>query len=520
MCPKDADQAHKAVGMNAGSDAASNISSSGIASSVTPPENDCPSQDNDCSKRLSPSDEGRPVSRKMARKLKKMGATSNKESRLEYAEKVSASIEIPSKPRSSKPRKSNRKVAPAPKQAYKVDLSHYKAKSPDKSALVDDSCAEIVSTAQQMPWTSTTNWIKLDRDQSIMTATKHSKKVQKSASAAGTSLQDLISTQSTGKKCPTLAPRSLPVVASKAVQNNMLNDVSWPMLGATQSTTATLNKVTDPEERIKAVVSKDTSNTVKRNTLKGTSCQSRDLLPLTQKKAVVQRSKKASSAAKVSDSDQRIKAILPKQTCNAVKQSTMEVTPCPDLGSAQCTKKKSGSGKLFVSEDGRPVSRKMSRKLKKMDANSDKKDHVEHAEKVNVSMEISSKPRNSKPRAGKRKVAPAPKHASKTGPNALVHASSCAETVPTARQVPCPTATNCTKLDQNQTIMMATKHSKEQLFRQEEEHEGEKCIPVEKRKIYKNNMTKEEYLDLLEQDIFEKGLLDHVSTNWCLEQLD
>lgn len=178
------------------------------------------------------------------------------------------------------------------------------------------------------------------------------------------------------------------------------------------------------------------------------------------------------------------------------------------------------SKRLSPSDEGRPVSRKMARKLKKMGATSNKESRLQYAEKVSASIEIPSKPRSSKPRAGKRKVAPAPKHASKTGPNALVHASSCAETVPTARQVPCPTATNCTKLDQNQTIMMATKHSKEQLFRQEEEHEGEKCIPVEKRKIYKNNMTEEEYLDLLEQDIFEKGLLDHVSTNWCLEQLD
>jgi hypothetical protein len=75
--------------------------------------------------------------------------------------------------------------------------------------------------------------------------------------------------------------------------------------------------------------------------------------------------------------------------------------------------------------------------------------------------------------------------------------------------------------------------SRDQAFRKEDSVEEEEFIPVprkrtfslkmkelRKKKIYKNNMTKEEYLDWLERQIFEEGMLDSVSTNWCLMQLD
>jgi len=58
--------------------------------------------------------------------------------------------------------------------------------------------------------------------------------------------------------------------------------------------------------------------------------------------------------------------------------------------------------------------------------------------------------------------------------------------------------------------------------RDEEGGEEHKFTRVTKKrtykKIYKNNMTKEEYLNWLEQEIFERGMLDSVSANWCLDQ--
>eukprot|EP00890_Picochlorum_soloecismus_P001934 jgi/Picsp_1/2741/NSC_00969-R1_---NA--- len=181
--PKDAFKAPKAVDIHAemsdGSDTESDNPSRGLASSDNLPKSACESQDIDLgSDQISPPEEGGPVSRKMARKLRKLDssvADSDKESQDELAEKDSASMEIHSKPKNSKPKSSKRKVAPAPKQCYKVDLSHYKANDSATSveSAVDPSGVIIASTAQQVP--CKTNLVKLARDQSIMMAAKPSR---------------------------------------------------------------------------------------------------------------------------------------------------------------------------------------------------------------------------------------------------------------------------------------------------------------------------------------------------------
>ena len=456
-------------------------------------------------------------------------SNSKEEAHVEHAENDDASMKMPSKPRSNKPNNSKRKVAPAPKQSYKVDLSRYKAKDCDtitESAPDVASWADVVATAQQD--TIRTNWIKLERDQSVMTATKPSKVGRVNASVGASLHHELGSTQTTKKKWCKLDLSQLPIVSSITVQKNVLNDESWPAL-PTQSTATKLPKA-DLKQSVNAILPKETSNSKKKktkSTLQDTSCLNLESVPVTKTKAELLST--TTTFPQEPDSDQQIKAVVPKKISSADKKNTLDDISCQGLESTQISKT-NGSRREFVSEDVRPISRKMARKLKKMglrDARTDDDTlHAEPAEKANASTEMPSKPKASR-------VAPAPKQLykvdlsrykakdSNTIEVSALDDASRAKVVATAQQD--TTKTNWIKLERDQSVMVATKLSIGQPVREEEEGEGEgedKMSQVQKEEIYKKMMTREEFLNWLEKEIFEEGMLDSVSKNWCLMQLD
>jgi hypothetical protein len=202
------------------------------------------------------------------------------------------------------------------------------------------------------------------------------------------------------------------------------------------------------------------------------------------------------------------------------------------------------------------------------------------ANEPSVSKPSDNKPKENKPPAGTCKAAPAPKQSYKVNltqykaTTATVAAesglvgASWSKVVSTAQQGTIK-KTGCTKGEEDQSTVVGAKASstmqkvalddssrpslgsatgsdsfvadvvtdeaasRDQAFRKEDRVEEEEFIPVprkrtfslkmkelRKKKIYKNNMTKEEYLDWLDRQIFEEGMLDSVSTNWCLMQLD
>ena len=442
MCSEGGGHSPNVVEMHAhgavGRDAAIAGAPGGLASGDPLPASGCGSQGTDGgkagSRRLTAPKEGRPVSRKVARKLRKKApraAKTDKGSNVVLAPKGNAPVEIASKPRNAcdkpractsnskpveknsssgkpsekKPSASECKAAPALKHSFKVSLTEYKAQGSDRkeeeSARACGSWANVVSRAK--PGMTKQGPVK--------------------AEAHLSPVVDAIKPSPTSQKC-TLDEASWPSLGGSVPRTRR----SSPKKGVVKKETVAALSESDSDQRIKAILAKEPSQAVPSKTVDPASCHDLVSPQVTPDKASVKQPAVAAFSESESDSDQRIKAVVAKEPCNlAVQEETAGAASCQDPVLPPATTDKSQpvvqatktkvSRRVFVSEDGRPISRKSARKAKRMAVRSAKADTESHVEpaggevkatqggasKPNTGKTIKKEAGNSKPRENKEK---------------------------------------------------------------------------------------------------------------------
>eukprot|EP00890_Picochlorum_soloecismus_P004526 jgi/Picsp_1/5074/NSC_02437-R1_---NA--- len=472
----------KAVEMNA----EGSVPPSGLASSGTVPESACGSQGNDVgkveSKQPSRPGDGRPISRKMARKLKRVAlrsANSDKETHAEDAASSKATREIPSKPSDIKP--SNGRAV--------VDKETSNS-AVQKKGVHAGSCGDLVSTqttaGKAVIKNAPSTLSESDSDQRIKAVFANGP--SNSVVPPKTALQ---STKKNGSRRGSVSEDGHPISRKmarklKRVALRSANSDKETHAEDAASSKATREIPSKPSDikpsNGRAVVDKETSNSAVQK--KGVHAGSCGDLVSTQTTAGKADSKPSNSKCKFAPAPkQSYKVNLTQYKADA----TDAIAESAPIGASWAN---------VVSGTHRGTTRR---------ANWTTRD-------LGQSTTIGAKPSNRAPKKS------ASRDASSQDVGTTKSMAMASSRVPRSGNIlACVVDAVLEK-----PTTMHSKAKQEQLDREGEREEGQKCTPapVPKKEIYKNNMTKDEYLDWLERLIFEEGLLDSVSTNWCLEKLD
>jgi hypothetical protein len=356
-----------------------------------------------------------------------------------------------------------------------------------------------------------------------------------------------------------LAKEPSQAVPSKTVDPASCHDPVSPQVTTDKQTAVVDLSESESDQRIKAVVAKEPcSSAVQEKTVDPASCQAPVPPQALKGKAAVQATDMSGSRRGFVSADgrpiSRKWARKAKRVAVRSAKADKESHAEPASGKAKATQEVVSKPPLAANEPS--------------------------VSKPSDNKPSDNKLKENKPPAGSCKAAPVPKQSYKVNltqykatattvaPESGLVGASWSKVVSTAQQVTIK-KTGCTKGEEEQSTVVGAKPSskvqkvalddsswpslgsatgsdscvanvvtdeaasRDQASREEDRVEEEEFIPVprkrtfslkmkelRKKKIYKNNMTKEEYLDWLDRQIFEEGMLDSVSTNWCLMQLD